>query len=144
MIIMNTKLAELKTLLREKDRIVLGFSGGLNSIFLAHLLKEMGKDFVAVTVDHGLLPSVAEIAEVARALGIRHEVVKIDLLSDRCFIENSSERCYFCKKAMIDALKRFAEAQGYTYVMDASDESDMQTYRSAVVALYEEGVVTPL
>jgi uncharacterized protein len=144
MIIMNTKLAELKTLLREKDRIVLGFSGGLSSIFLAHMLKEMGKDFVAVTVDHGLLPSVAEIAEVARALGIRHEVVKIDLLSDRCFIENGSERCYFCKKAMIDALKRFAKAKGYTYVMDASDESDMQTYRSAVVALYEEGVVTPL
>ncbi len=138
------KLSELKILLREKDGIVLGFSGGLSSIFLAHVLKEMGKDFVAVTVDHGLLPCVADIVEAARALEIEHEVVKIDLLGDRCFIENSSERCYLCKKAMIAALRRFAEARGYTSVMDASDESDLRSYRSAIVALHEEGVETPL
>jgi uncharacterized protein len=141
---MNTKLEELKALLKEKDRIALAFSGGLSSIFLAHVLKEMGKDFIAVTIDHGLLPSVAEIEKVARSLGLRHEVVKVDVLGDRCFIENSSERCYFCKKSMLKALKSFAETQGYSYVIDASDESDLQSYRAAIVALYEEGVATPL
>ena len=138
------KLTELRNLLREKDSIVLGFSGGLSSMFLAHVLKEMGKRFIAVTVDHGLLPSVEEAEEAARTLGIEHEVVKIDLLGDRCFMENSSERCYFCKKSMIAALKRFAEERGYAMVMDASDESDLQSYRAAIVALHEEGIETPL
>ncbi|WP_456475647.1 ATP-dependent sacrificial sulfur transferase LarE [Candidatus Pyrohabitans sp.] len=141
---MNTQLEELRAVLKDRDRIVLAFSGGLSSTFLAHVLKEMGKDFVAVTVDNGLLPNMDAIKDVARTLGIGHEVVEVEVLSDRGFIENSSERCYFCKKYMIKALKDFAEARGYTCVMDASDRSDLHSYRSAVIALYEEGVLTPL
>jgi len=138
------KLGELRSRLSAVESAVLGFSGGLSSIFLAHVLKEMGKRFVAVTVDHGMLPNAEETARLAAKLGVEHRFVKLDLLSERCFIENSSERCYFCKKAMLSALKRFAREQGFATVLDASDESDLRNYRAAMVALFEEGVAAPL
>ncbi len=138
------KLHELRRRLAGVESAVLGFSGGVGSIFLAHILKNMGKRFVAVTVDHGMLPDREGIAELAALLKVRHSFVELDLLGERCFIENSSERCYFCKKAMISALRRFAEDNGYATVLDASDESDLTDYRSAMIAVYEEGVEIPL
>ncbi|NOZ58657.1 MAG: hypothetical protein GXO66_03655 [Euryarchaeota archaeon] len=137
-------LRELRARLRDVDSAVLGFSGGLGSVFLAHMLKEAGRRFVAVTVDHGMLPDRDAISETARRLGVEHRFVEVDLLGEKYFIENTPERCYLCKKAMISALRRFAAEEGYATVLDASDQDDLQDYRAAMVAVYEEGVETPL
>ncbi len=137
-------MERLRRHLSGMDKVVLAYSGGLSSRYLAAVLKEMGVEFVAVTVDTGLLPSREEIERSARNLGIRHEFVEADLLKDRNFIENLEERCYICKRMMILALREFAEERGYTAVIDASTTSDLRDYTQAVVALMEEGVLTPL
>lgn len=137
-------MERLLSILRDIDRAVLAYSGGLSSRFLAAVLKDLGKDFIAVTVDHGLLPSREEIRRSAERLGINHEFVEINLLGERNFVENLEERCYLCKRSMILKLKEFARERGYTTILDASTTSDLRDYAQAVVALMEEGVLTPL
>jgi|Deesub1362A_J573_1020465.scaffolds.fasta_scaffold00109_13 uncharacterized protein len=138
------KLEELEEFLKPLDKFVLAFSGGLDSSFLACFMKNMGKQFIAVTVDNGMLRNLEEIKESAKALGLKHEVVKIDLLDDKVFTENSPERCYICKKEILRALEDIRRREDYNYVIDATTKSAIKDYQAALVALKEEGVLAPL
>lgn len=138
------KLEALGRLMEGKNKFILAFSGGLDSTFLAFYLKRLKKEFIAVTVDNGMLPDLKCIKKEAKQLGIRHLVLEIDLFSDKAFSENTEERCYFCKKSMIGALKGLKDEMKYDHVIDASNISDLSTYRAGIVALHEEGIFTPL
>jgi len=138
------KLEALECIFDGKDRFILAFSGGLDSAFLALYLKRLGKEFIAVTVDNGMLPDLECIKREAKKLGIKHRVLEIDLFNDRAFSENTEERCYFCKKQMIGALNDFKDEMGFNYIIDASNRSDLVDYRAGIVALHEEGILTPL
>ncbi|MEE9564165.1 MAG: hypothetical protein V3V63_00455, partial [Candidatus Hydrothermarchaeaceae archaeon] len=59
------KLEALEHIIGSKDRFILAFSGGLDSAFLAAYLKRLGKEFIAITVDHGMLPDLECIKEEA-------------------------------------------------------------------------------
>jgi len=135
------KLSRLKNLLEDRDNLTLAYSGGLSSNLLARVLQDMGKEFTALTVDNNMLVSKEEIAEEARKLGIEHSFVKLNLLEEKNFIENTGERCYFCKKGMIEKLREFSR---YNNVVDASNATDLVDYRAGVMALMEEGIFMPL
>ncbi len=138
------KLDELRRILNDKDRFILAFSGGFDSSFLASYLKKLGKEFIAVTIDNGMLPDLTCIKDEAGRLGLEHRVIEIDLFGDRTFSENTEERCYLCKKEIIKALNNFKNEMGYDHVIDASNKSDLKDYRAGIVALHEEGILTPL
>jgi uncharacterized protein len=138
------KLEALEQAIGGKDRFILAFSGGLDSAFLAVYLKKLGKEFIAATIDNGMLPDLDCIKEEAKKLGLEHKVIEVDLFGDRTFSENTEERCYLCKKEIIKALKRFKKGAGYGHVIDASNRSDLKDYRAGIVALHEEGILTPL
>lgn len=138
------KLDELERILKDKDRFILAFSGGFDSSFLASYLKKLGKEFIAVTIDNGMLPELECIKEEAEKLGIEHRVIEVDLFGDKAFSENTEERCYFCKTGMIKALNAFRSDAGYDHVIDASNSSDIIDYRAGIVALHESGIMTPL
>lgn len=138
------KRAKLEELLKDEDGFILAYSGGVSSSFLAYVLKQMDKEFVAVTVDNGMLANRDEIERSASRLGVEHRFLKLDLLSDRVFIENTEERCYFCKKGMIRRLREFGRDGGYSTLVDASNTTDLLSYRAGVVALMEERVFLPM
>jgi uncharacterized protein len=139
-----SKLARIAKALEGKDHFVLGFSGGLDSLFLACYLRRLGKDFCLVTVDHGMLPDPEAVKRSAEEVGVSHHVLPLPLLEDKTFIENTPERCYFCKKRIIETLREFQEREGYDYILDASNLSDLKDYISGVIALKEEAVLLPL
>ncbi len=141
---MKEKLKKLDEILKDKNKIILAFSGGLDSSFLAYYLKKLGKDFYAVTVDNGLIPDINDAVNAAKRIGIKHKIIEIDLFSDSVFTENNEERCYFCKKEIIKALKKFKNEIGYKYIMDATNKSDLSDYRPGILALMEEGIISPL
>lgn len=139
-----SKLQDLEGILKDKNRIILAFSGGPDSTFLAYFLKEKGKQFYAVTVDSGVLPDLDRIKKGAEDLNIRHEVRELNLLKDKKFVENSPERCYFCKKQIISALREFRKERGYDHIMDATNYSDLFDNRIGIIALKEENILSLL
>jgi uncharacterized protein len=138
------KIEELEKFFEHKDRFILAFSGGMSSSFLACFLKRMEKDFVAVTVDTGLLLDIEEVVRQAQSLSLEHKIIEVDLLDDKLFAENSTERCYLCKKEILRALQQYKDEIGYDYVLDATNQSGLSDYRAAIVALKEEGILSPL
>lgn len=138
------KLEILEKELEGKDNFLLAFSGGLDSAFLAFFLKKKGKNFIAATVDNGMIPDLEAIKKEAKCLDIPHTILEADLFSERSFVENDPERCYFCKKQIISVLEKFKDEKGLEYIVDGTNKSDLSDYRAGIIALHEAGVFSPL
>ena len=135
--------------LRGLGRVAVAFSGGVDSTFLlAAALKALGKgQVIAVTAASATLTEEerGEAAQLAQGFGAKHIVLDAPEFSEPQFVANTPERCYFCKKARFVALCDWARQQGYRWVLDGSNVSDLDDYRPGMKALAElEMVASPL
>jgi uncharacterized protein len=104
-------LAALRARLRELAPVVVAFSGGADSAFLAWVAAdELGDDALAVTaVSPSLAPEErADCTTLAREWGLRWREVATDELADPAYVANDGDRCFHCKSALMDALDAFA------------------------------------
>ncbi len=145
---MSRKAENLEHALRALGGAVVAFSGGADSAYLLFkALAAMGRDHVlAVTVDSPLSPpgEVEAAVALAEELQARHRVIFIDQLADRGFSANSRERCYLCKKIIMNGLLAIAKAEGLAAVIEGSNADDLNDYRPGMRALQELGVSSPL
>jgi pyridinium-3,5-biscarboxylic acid mononucleotide sulfurtransferase len=143
--------AVLERLLAQFDGVsdaVVAFSGGADSsLVLAAAARALGPDHVtAVTatsptyLDEELTAATA----VAAGLGVGHVVVETREFEDARFIENSRERCYYCKAGLLDALVEVAERQGGAALVDGANADDVGDHRPGMRAAAERGVLQPL
>jgi pyridinium-3,5-biscarboxylic acid mononucleotide sulfurtransferase len=144
----NTKYARLKELLAEMEKVVVAFSGGVDSTFLLKAaLDSLGAENVlAVTADSETYPSkeLAEAKRIASQLGIRHEVIETSELGIPGYAENSKNRCYFCKQSLFEHLIPIMESNGYKNIIFGLIADDMSEYRPGAKAAKEMGVRGPL
>lgn len=141
---LDDKLAALLQLLQELESSVIGFSGGVDSTFLAAAAYRAQKDkAVAITACSDTLPEseLKEAEATARHIGIRHLVLTISELDSPDFVENTNQRCYFCKKTRFGALAQWAKNQGIAWVLDGSNADDVSDYRPGLRAIGELGQV---
>ncbi len=131
---------------RQAGKVILAFSGGVDSSLLALIGKqELGDNLYAVTVDNGLqsrhdLESAYRVAEYC---GLRHRVVQMDVLQEQAVRENTSRRCYQCKKILLSGLLQMA-AEIEAFVMEGSHAEDEMQYRPGRQAIEELGIMSPL
>ena len=126
---------------------VLAYSGGVDSSLLLRATAEiMGPRLIAVTaVSETYPPGELEAAkELARTLGVTHRVIHTEELASEEFILNSPERCYFCKKELYGKLKKMAEAEGISCILDGSNTDDLDDFRPGRKAAEEFSVRSPL
>jgi len=144
---LRQKRDRLLELLRSFGSCAVAFSGGLDSTVLAKAAQlALGDRAVAVT---GVSESLAageleECKRLARLIGIRHEVIHTQELSDPNYRQNDSNRCYYCKWELFTQVERLAEQLGVAVVADGSNRDDHGEHRPGLRAARERQVRSPL
>jgi uncharacterized protein len=143
----DIRLDRLRSTVRSLGSAAVAFSGGADSALVSKIAYvELGERAAAVTVDSPLQPKVElrDARTVAKAIGIRHVVVKTNPLDDQAFRANPPDRCYICKLAVFNEVRRTAERLGLDHVLDGSNADDAQEHRPGAKARDEFAVRSPL
>lgn len=142
------KRERLQEILRECGSVVVGYSGGVDSVLLAKVATDtLGAERVlAVTGKSDTLASWMEdtAREVAERFGIRWLEVPTDEMADPRYAANPTNRCYFCKSELWSRLDGVARDYGMRTVLDGSSADDVGDHRPGAVAASERGVRSPL
>jgi uncharacterized protein len=142
------KRERLRQIIQDMDRVIVGYSAGVDSTYLARVCHDvLGPDrALAVTAVSASMPpqEAEEAGRIAREHGFRHLVIHTDELEDERYAANPTNRCYFCKTELFDRLLALAQEQGYRYVLDGTNLDDTGDFRPGETAGREHGVRSPL
>jgi len=144
---LTEKLAHLHQIFEDSQRVLVAYSGGIDSTLIAKIAFDiLGDRAIAVTANSpSLLPSDLDAAITqALEIGISHQVIKTSEMDNPNYTSNPVNRCYFCKSELHDRLKPLAKTLGYEYVIDVLNADDLKDYRPGIAAAKERGVRSPL
>ena len=143
----DSKLEQLRELIRSFGSCVVAYSGGVDSVFLARVARDvLGNKSLAVIADSASLPrrELAEALEIAERFQIPVRVVKTDEFNNTEYLANPTNRCYFCKHELFTELEPLAKAEGFAVIAYGENASDVGDFRPGAQAAKKFQVRAPL
>ena len=141
------KAAALEARLRALGSVLVAYSGGVDSAFLAvTATRVLGDRALCVTADSPSYPDHHRDLAIgtARAFNLRHEMVATSEVEHPDYRANPANRCYYCKHELYTRLTAIARERGFAAVVDGSNADDRGDYRPGRQAAREFGVLSPL
>lgn len=137
---------ELKDFFLENPKVALAFSGGVDSAFLLWAAKQYGAQVKAYYVKTAFQPQFEyeDALHLAKQLGADMVTLEVDVLQQEPIVSNPANRCYACKRCLMQAIREAAKKDGFSMLIDGTNASDDAADRPGMQALREENVRSPL
>lgn len=142
----DNKLTHLIKILKDMESAVLAYSGGVDSTFLLKAMQLSDISILAVTAVSEITPynDLLTAKGVAEELGVEHRIIKTEELSREEFVNNTPDRCFFCKDELFKKLTALALSEKYMFVLDGNNIDDTLDYRPGRKAALKYNIRSPL
>jgi pyridinium-3,5-biscarboxylic acid mononucleotide sulfurtransferase len=144
---LDEKEKKLESILRDLNRVLVAFSGGVDSSYLAYKAHAvLGSGALAVTSQSASVPAsqMDQAVQIARQFGFAHEIIHTGETELSEYQANTPNRCYLCKNVLFSRLAALAQERGFKAVLDGLNADDLSDYRPGRQAAEEHKVLSPL
>lgn len=145
---LENKTEKLKGIFQSMERVLVAFSGGVDSTLLLKVARDTlgDQNVIAVTALSPLYPEreLVGTKNLAQAFGVKHLLIESNELEIDGFSKNPSNRCYYCKKELFEKLLKLSKDFGIPWVIEGSTLDDEKDHRPGRAAIRELGIRSPL
>ena len=144
---MDYKLKNVITQLSKMKKVIIAYSGGVDSSLLIKIAYNLLKDdAIAVTIASPMHPEWErrQAERIAKEIGIQHILISIKENELKEIFQNNKDRCYHCKRLIYSKIQEIADEKNIQYVLDGSNADDLYDYRPGFKALDELQIISPL
>jgi pyridinium-3,5-biscarboxylic acid mononucleotide sulfurtransferase len=145
---LETKIEKLKEIFQSMGRVLVAYSGGVDSTLLLKVARDTlgDENVIAVTALSPLYPEreLAWAKQLTQTFGIEHLLIQSNELEIEGFSKNPPNRCYYCKRELFEKLLKLSKDWGISWIIEGSTLDDEKDHRPGRIAIQELGIRSPL
>lgn len=144
---LSEKYDKLSSNIRNLERVIVAFSGGIDSSLVAYVAaNELHENALIVTSGSKSLKrsDLSLTHDLAGSWDLNHRVITTDELSNSNYRANPTNRCFYCKTSLYSALEKIAVSENYEYVLNGTNVDDLGDHRPGLIAAKDYNVISPL